>query len=167
MSLFERIRDDHAAARRQLQAMRRAADAGQRAVRLERLKRGLTAHHMVEEAVVYAALAHARGVPAEAEAAVQGHRTINALLERLDADSADGPGWEAALAELDAAMRENFRTEETVVFAALYEGLTPPELEELGRTLVTRMQIAQELFEPIEDTGEETGRPSALELGPM
>lgn len=167
MSLFERIRDDHAAARRQLQAVRRAGDAEERAVRLERLKRALTAHHMVEEAVVYAALAHARDVPAEAEVTVQGHRAINALLERLDAESADGSGWEVALAELDAAMRENFRAEETVVFAALYEGLTPPDLEELGRTLVTRMQIAQELFEPIEDSGEDTGRPSALELGPM
>lgn len=167
MSLFERIRDDHAAARRQLQAVRRGADADARAAQFERLKRGLTAHHMVEEAVVYAALSHARGVPAEAEEAVLGHRAINALLERLDAEPADGPGWEAGLAELDAAMRENFRTEETVVFAALYDGLTPPELDELGRTLSTRMQLAQELFAPVEDTGEETGRPSALEVGPM
>src|SRR6056297_1752420 len=99
MSLFERIRDDHAAARRQLQAVRGAADADRRAERFERLKRGLTAHHMVEEAVVYAALSHARGVPAEAEEAVQGHRRINALMEAIDAEPADGPGREARLAE--------------------------------------------------------------------
>lgn len=167
MNLFERIRDDHAAARRQLQAVRRAADAAQRAQRLERLKRGLTAHHMVEEAVVYATLAHVEGVPAAAEEAVQGHRRINGLLERLDGEAADTPAFDARLGELDAAMRENFRTEETAVFAALYDGLSPPDLEELGRTLSTRMQIARELFEPVDEAGEEPGRPSALEVGPM
>jgi hypothetical protein len=95
-----------------------------------------------------------------------GHRRINGLLEELDGLAVDSDRWHARLSDLDAAMRENFREEETVVFGALRDRLPAAELDHLGRTLTTRMEVAREVFEPVEETGEEEPRPTAMEVGP-
>jgi hypothetical protein len=166
MTLYDRIREDHASARDRLQAIRTAGNRDRRAALFERLKRDLLTHHMVEDAVVYSALAHTDEMPEAILEAGHAHRRINGLLEELDGTPIDSDQWHARLSDLEAAMRENFREEETAVFGALRDRLSDAEVEELGRKLTTRMEVAREVFEPVEDMGEEEPRPTALELGP-
>jgi|UPI000484BB13 iron-sulfur cluster repair protein YtfE (RIC family) len=116
---FETLIADHQRFRALLARMNEATATLQRAQLLLRLKRGLAAHAMAEEDVVYPMLQDEAGAKPDPTHLYAEHAALKVLLYRLEKKVLDGGDWTEEVGALSALLTEHARHEEEVDFPRL------------------------------------------------
>jgi iron-sulfur cluster repair protein YtfE (RIC family) len=116
---FESLIEDHQRFRALLGRMKEATATVQRAQLLLRLKRGLAAHAMAEEDVIYPMLQDEAGAKPDPTHLYAEHAALKVLLFRLEKKVLDGGDWTEEVAALTALLSEHSRHEEEVDFPRL------------------------------------------------
>jgi len=120
---FESLIDDHRRFRALLERMQEATGTVQRAQLLLRLKRGLAAHAMAEEDIVYPMLQDEAGAKPDPTHLYAEHAAVKVLLFRLEKKVLDREDWSEEVGALSALLIEHARHEEEVDFPRLREVL--------------------------------------------
>ena len=116
--LFGKIKQSNGAARSSL---------------VDELASALRLHMKVEETIVYPAIARqVDGGAAEVDEAKTEHAEARKALEDVEQLTPDGPGFDAALATLEAGISHHVIEEENEVFPKFRESVDTAELDELG-----------------------------------
>jgi hemerythrin superfamily protein len=102
-----------------LARMQEATGTVQRAQLLLRLKRGLAAHAMAEEDVVYPMLQDEAGANPDPTHLYAEHAALKVLLFRLEKKVLAGDDWTEEVGALSAVLTEHARHEEEVDFPRL------------------------------------------------
>ena len=118
---FESLIADHRRFRDLLARMKEATGTVQRAQLLLRLKRGLAAHAMAEEDVVYPMLQDEAGAKPDPTHLYAEHAAVKVLLFRLEKKLLAGDDWAEDVGTLSALISEHARHEEEVDFPRLRE----------------------------------------------
>jgi hemerythrin superfamily protein len=118
---FESLIADHRRFRELLGRMNEAAGTVQRAQLLLRLKRGLAAHAMAEEDVVYPMLQDEAGAKPDPTHLYAEHAAVKVLLFRLEKKVLASDDWTEEVGALSALLTEHARHEEEVDFPRLRE----------------------------------------------
>jgi hemerythrin superfamily protein len=116
---FESLIADHRRFRALLARMQEATGTVQRAQLLLRLKRGLAAHAMAEEDVVYPMLQDEAGANPDPTHLYAEHAAVKVLLFRLEKRVLAGDDWTEEVGALSAVLTEHARHEEEVDFPRL------------------------------------------------
>ena len=116
---FESLTADHQRFRDLLARMNEATATVQRAHLLLRLKRGLAAHAMAEEDVVYPMLQDEAGAKPDPTHLYAEHAAVKVLLFRLEKKVLAGTDWAEEVGALSALLTEHARHEEEVDFPRL------------------------------------------------
>ena len=104
-----------------------------RSALVEELASALRLHMKVEETIVYPAIAkQVEGGAAEIDEAETEHAEARKALDDVDQLTPDGPGFDAALATLEAGIAHHVSEEEDEVFPKFCESVDAAELDELG-----------------------------------
>src|SRR3954464_3336232 len=118
---FESLIADHRRFRELLERMNEAAGTVQSAPLLLRLKRGLAAHAMAEEDVVYPMLQDEAGAKPDPTHLYAEHAAVKVLLFRLEKKVLASDDWTEEVGALSALLTEHARHEEEVDFPRLRE----------------------------------------------
>jgi iron-sulfur cluster repair protein YtfE (RIC family) len=118
---FESLIADHRRFRDLLAKMDEATGTIQRPQLLLRLKRGLAAHAMAEEDVVYPMLQDEAGAKPDPTHLYAEHAALKVLLFRLEKKVLDGGDWTEEVGAMTALLTEHARHEEEVDFPRLRE----------------------------------------------
>lgn len=100
---------------------------------LARLKRGLAAHAMAEEDVIYPLLQEELGAAAAAARLYAEHGLIKTHLYALEGLIRDEHAWLRRVSTLKALIEEHARREEEVEFPRLRQALTPDATARMNR----------------------------------
>lgn len=100
---------------------------------LARLKRGLAAHTMVEEDVIYPLLAEEAGAHSAADQLYAEHGAMKTHLYALERMISDGPAWAERSSALKQLVAKHARQEETVEFPRLRRLLDEAATEQVAR----------------------------------
>ena len=116
---FESLIEDHQRFRALLARMQKATATVQRAQLLLRLKRGLAAHAMAEEDIVYPMLQDEAGAKPDPTHLYAEHAALKVLLFRLEKRVLQGEDWTEEVGALSALLNDHARHEEEVDFPRL------------------------------------------------
>jgi iron-sulfur cluster repair protein YtfE (RIC family) len=116
---FESLIADHQRFRDLLARMGDATSTLQRGQLLLRLKRGLAAHAMAEEDIVYPMLQDEAGAEPDPTHLYAEHAAMKVLLFRLEKKALGGEDWTDEVGALSALLTEHARHEEEVDFPRL------------------------------------------------
>ncbi len=127
--------DDHRRFLRLLEAMENSRGRGTfyRGQLLIRLKRGLSAHAMAEEDVVYPLLREEVGEEAAADRLYAEHGAMKTHLYALERLLDDEPAWLARVGVLKALIETHAQNEENVQFPRLRDRLGAEETARMNR----------------------------------
>lgn len=135
MDVYERLTQDHRKARDAITELKRSGEVStqDREAVFRRLKRELEAHAAFEEEAFYPAAAEDEDSKDAIDEALAEHDEASALLEELDDLDKDSEEFDLRLAELEEALEHHIRVEETEIFAAARETISPERSVELAR----------------------------------
>jgi hemerythrin superfamily protein len=141
MDIFRLIMADHAKVTdlvQQLQAQ--SGSTGDRAQWFAQLKEELELHAHAEEQVLYPLLQEVDGIQHLACEALEEHHLVQELLTAMATSSMESPTWQEKLALLAEHVTKHIAAEESDLFAAARQIVTPDQ----AATLAERWQMAKQ-----------------------
>jgi hemerythrin superfamily protein len=134
---FDSLVADHRRFAALLEKMEQNRDAGllQRSQLLFRLKRGLAAHSMAEENVVYPLLKDEAAAATDARKLYAEHAQIKMLMSKLEREARDGLAWGGELRRLSDLITRHAQQEEDVEFPRLREACLEDQRHALARDI--------------------------------
>lgn len=142
MTIFEVLKQDHDGVRAGLAEIERAPEGAALAARFAAFHALLLAHMRAEEDTLYATLEAIDETEERAEAAVDEHDAVEAMLTGLAALEPGSADWRAAFEALRAALLQHLAEEERALFRAARGVLDETTLERLaGAFLAERERL--------------------------
>jgi hypothetical protein len=140
MTIFDALKRDHEGVRAGLADVERASDSDILAARFGALHALLLAHMRAEEDTFYAALEAIDETEERAEAAVDEHDAVEAMLAELGALEIGSAAWRAAFDAMRTALLKHFAEEERALFRAARGVLDETTLERLADAFLAERQ---------------------------
>ena len=141
MDIFKLIKDDHekvAGLFRQLQQQK--SSSADREQLFDQLRQELELHTHAEEQVFYPTLQEVDVTQDLAFEAMEDHRLVKELLAELATSSIDSPEWDERIEILKENVEEHVEEEESDLFDAARQLLTPDQVTELAERWQTAKQ---------------------------
>jgi hemerythrin superfamily protein len=135
------IQEDHAALRRELDALEQATDA-ERPRRFADLTEHLVRHEVAEELVVYPALRRLPGGDRVADARIAEQAEAEQRLAELDRFRSDTAEFHTTFTQLRGSVLDHAALEESDVIPLLSSALSEEEAGEMGRRYVSARSSA-------------------------
>jgi len=152
MDVFTLLRRDHERLRAlcaNILSQVGQADPAERQAGFRELRAELELHAQVEDLHVYRVFQQAEPTREAAARALEAHRQIKALLDRLGALAPGDWHWVTTFRELHQAVEQHIAEEEQEMFAQAPRVLTSGEAEELGAAVeVAKQEVRGEVPPP-------------------
>jgi hemerythrin superfamily protein len=141
MDIFSLIKQDHREVRRLLQQLREAQGSRDQCAQLfTHLRDELERHAHAEEQVFYPALQGVEATQEMMEEAREDHQLVAALLQELATTPPGSAEWDERLQILEENVQEHVEEEESDIFDAARQLLSPEEATEFAERWQTAKQ---------------------------
>tara|TARA_R110000868_G_scaffold26220_14_gene101307 strand:- start:4671 stop:5129 length:459 start_codon:yes stop_codon:yes gene_type:complete len=148
--IFERIRQDHDAARQLVDEIESTTERARkkRDELFETFKIELWAHNRVEEATFYARL-ESKGEDEESLEAKNEHHMLNSLIEELDTMPKDNVEWSQKFHAFAELLSHHMEEEEEEFFDLGRQVFSSSETETLGKEFDSRKDAVKSAIAPV------------------
>lgn len=149
--IFDRIKQDHDAARELMQQIQATSNraAKKREELFNKFKLDMWSHNKIEEATFYTRL-EAKGDTAESLEAKNEHHVAGAMIEELDMMPKDSEAWEQKFKTLCEVLDHHMTEEEGEFFELGRKEFTEEEAEDLGKRFDARKKVVMPALTPVE-----------------
>lgn len=139
VTIFDRLKQDHAAHRRLFASMADAADEPDRLKELfAEFRIEVTAHAAAEEETLYATMLARPDLREDAQHSVAEHKEIDDYLEELEELEFDSEDWRQTFAKLKERYLHHIEEEESEMFPDAAKELTTEEEKKLADVFARR-----------------------------
>lgn len=152
MNIFDRITQDHDAAREVIEKLKNTTSRAWKTRRelFDHLKLDMWVHHKVEEAVFYSYLRDGDDMHGEAMEAYNEHHMANGVFEELDTFPVDSEEWLMKFKAL-CELVEHHMDEEEEDFFPKAKKIIPKDIAELmGQRFDQRKKVAMAALAPLD-----------------
>ena len=152
MNIFQRIKQDHDAARAVIEKLKATTPRAwkQRAELFNHLKIDLWVHHKVEEAVFYSQLRAGKEMHGEAMEAYNEHHMANGVLEELDTFPVDSEEWGMKFKALCELVEHHMKEEERDFFPAAKKVIPAEVAQLMGEEFDLRKKLVMDALMPLD-----------------
>jgi Hemerythrin HHE cation binding domain len=152
MNIFDRIKQDHDAAREVIAKLKATEpdDAKARTQLFNHLKIDMWAHHKIEEAVFYSYLRAGEAMHGEAMEAYNEHHMANGVFEELDTFPVNTEEWGMKFKALCELVEHHMKEEERDFFPEAKKVIPAEFAELMGQEFDRRKRVVVEALQPIE-----------------
>jgi len=141
MDIYSLIKQDHQEVASLFKQLRDARGSRETCAQLfTQLREELELHAHVEEQVFYAALQEADGTQEMVEEALEDHQLVAVLLEELATTPKGSAAWDEQIQVLEENVQEYVEVEESDIFDAARQLLSPEDEAELAERWQTARQ---------------------------
>ena len=141
MDIYSLIKQDHQEVASLFKQLRDARGSRETCAQLfTQLREELELHAHVEEQVFYSALQEADVTQEMVEEALEDHQLVVVLLEELATTSKDSAAWDEQIQGLEENVQEHVEAEESDIFDAARQLLSPEDEAELAERWQTAKQ---------------------------
>lgn len=152
MNIFDRIKQDHDAARDVIEKLKATTPRAWKTRRelFDKLKIDMWAHHKIEEAVFYSHLRAGKDMHGEAMEAYNEHHMANGVFEELDTFPVDSEEWMMKFKALCELVEHHMKEEEEDFFPAAKK-IIPKEVAALmGEAFDRRKEAVLAAMRPLD-----------------
>ena len=152
MNIFDRIKQDHDAARTVIAELKATEphEAERRQRLFDHLKLDMWSHHKVEEATFYAWLRQGEAMRGDAMEAYNEHHMANGVFEELDTFPVNSEEWGMKFKALCELVEHHMKEEERDFFPEARKVIPPHVAEAMGAAFDTRKAAMLEAMQPLE-----------------
>jgi hypothetical protein len=152
MDIYERIKQDHDAAREVIAKIKETTSRAWKTRRelFDHLKLDMWVHHKVEEAVFYSHLRAGKEMHGEAMEAVNEHHTANGLFEELDTFPVDSEEWLMKFKALSELVDHHMKEEEEDFFKKAKKVIPKNIAEMMGQRFDQRKKVVMAALTPLD-----------------
>lgn len=152
MNIFERIKQDHDAAREVIAKLKATTPRAHktRTELFDHLKLDMWVHHKVEEAVFYSYLRDTDEMHGEAMEAYNEHHMANGVFEELDTFPVDSEEWGMKLKALCELVEHHMTEEEEDFFPAAKKILSKETAKLMGERFDSRKRVVMAALAPLD-----------------
>ncbi len=156
MNIFDRIKQDHDAAR---EVMEKLKSTTSRAVKtrqelFDHFKLDMWTHHKVEEAVFYSHLRGTKEMFGDSMEALNEHHMANGMIEELDTFPVDSEEWKMKFKTLCELVEHHMKEEEEDFFPCARKVLSKELAEVMGKRFDQRKKIVFAALQPMDVAAE-------------
>jgi hemerythrin superfamily protein len=151
MDIYQVIEQDHERLRAMVKELcaTENGDVKRRDALFAPFKAELTAHHQVEEAVLYNHLKDVEETRQESLEAINEHHVVDMLLEELGIMPKDSDEWFAKFGVLKELLDHHLDEEEDEFFAAARKVIGPDRAREMGDQMRVKKEAGLKALQPI------------------
>jgi hypothetical protein len=152
MNIFNRIKQDHDAAREVIEKLKATTPRAWKTRRelFDHLKLEMWVHHKVEEAVFYSHLRDGDDMHGEAMEAYNEHHMANGVFEELDTFPVDSEEWGMKFKALCELVEHHMDEEEKDFFPEARKVISKEVAELMGQEFDARKKAALEALQPLD-----------------
>ena len=156
MNIFQRIKQDHDAAREVIEKLKATTPRAWKLRRelFDHLKIDMWVHHKVEEAVFYSHLRAGKEMHGEAMEAYNEHHMANVVFEELDTFPVDSEEWGMKFKALCELVEHHMKEEERDFFPAAKKVLSKEEALLMGERFDMRKRVVMAALQPLDVKGD-------------
>lgn len=153
MNIFDRIKQDHDAAREVIEKLKNTTSRAWKTRRelFDHLKLDMWVHHKVEEAVFYSHLRNGDDMHGEAMEAYNEHHMANGVFEELDTFPVDSEEWLMKFKALCELVEHHMDEEEEDFFPKAKKIIPKPVAELMGQRFDARKKIVMAALAPLDE----------------
>ena len=152
MNIFQRIKQDHDAAREVIEKLKATTPRAwkQRRELFDQLKIDMWVHHKVEEAVFYSQLRAGKEMHGEAMEAYNEHHMANGVFEELDTFPVDSEEWGMKFKALCELVEHHMKEEEEDFFPAAKKVIDKATAKLMGERFDSRKRVVMAALQPLD-----------------
>ena len=152
MNIFDRIEQDHDAARKVIQDLKDTSNRAEKTRQklFDHWKLDMWVHHKVEEAVFYSILRNTDEMHGDAMEAYNEHHMANGMIEELDTFPVDSEEWAVKFGALSELVDHHMKEEEDDFFPAARKLLDKDTQELMGERFDARKKVVMAALAPLE-----------------
>jgi hypothetical protein len=156
MNIFDRIKQDHDAAREVIKKLKATTPRAWKTRRelFDHFKLDMWVHHKVEEAVFYSYLRDSKEMHGESMEAVNEHHMANGVIEELDTFPVDSEEWGMKFKALCELIEHHMDEEEEDFFPAAKKIIPADVAKLMGERFDSRKRIIMAALQPLDVTAE-------------
>ncbi len=152
MNIFDRIKQDHDAAREVIQKIKDTSERAEKTRQqlFDHWKLDMWVHHKVEEAVFYSILRETKEMHGDAMEAYNEHHMANGTIEELDTFPVDSEEWAVKFGALSELIDHHMTEEEDEFFPAARKLLDKKTQDLMGERFDARKKVVMAALAPLE-----------------
>ncbi len=152
MNIFDRIKQDHDAAREVIEKLKNTTERAKKTRQelFDHFKLDMWVHHKVEEAVFYDILRKTKDMHGEAMEAYNEHHVANGLIEELDTFPVDSEEWHVKFKALCELVEHHMDEEEEDFFPEARKLLDKETQDLMGERFDQRKKVVMAALTPLE-----------------
>ena len=156
MNIFDRIKQDHDAAREVIQNIKDTSERAEKTRQnlFDHWKLDMWVHHKVEEAVFYSILRETKEMHGDAMEAYNEHHMANGMIEELDTFPVNSEEWAVKFGALSELVDHHMKEEEEDFFPAARKLLDKKTQDLMGERFDARKKVVMAALAPLELEGE-------------
>lgn len=152
MNIFDRIKQDHDAAREVISKLKDTTERAEKTRQklFDHFKLDMWVHHKVEEAVFYSILRDTKDMHADAMEAYNEHHMANGMIEELDTFPVNSEEWHVKFKALCELIEHHMEEEEEDFFPAAKKLLDKETQDLMGERFDQRKKVVMAALAPLE-----------------